>query len=240
MMTSLTKRLSPIFLIIALATICANADDWDKTVSIQGRGTRQTCVFPIVGERWRIRYAPKGRGNVKIELMDENGVVVSTPISYKNVEMPVSASGKSSPALRNAALRIVGDTNGWSCAFEQYVNEAAGWEIFRWRKNYSAGKNLKKYAMWTGDAGDEVEFPLTVDAKRWRVLFETFESGKVKVELLDGTGKCHLLNYHLDKGTSDGWVFNSGEYILKVTSVGSSWAVSAEVEDGFNASKLVK
>ena len=240
MMNSLTKRLSPILLIVVMTSIFAYADDWDKTLSIQGRGIRQTCVFPIVGERWRIRYVPKTRGNVKVELLDEDGVVVSTPISYRNTEMPVSASGKSSPALRNAALRIEGDVNGWSCTFEQYVNQGTGWEIYRWRKNFAEGRNLKKYAMWTGDAGDEVEFPVTVDAKRWRVLFETFESGKVKVELLDGAGKCHLLNYHLDKGTSDGWVFNSGEFVLKVSSVGSSWAVAVEVDDGSNASRKVK
>ncbi len=231
----------PLVLSILVAlTMSVSAYTWDKTITLQGRGVRQSCVFPVVGEKWRIRYVPKARGNVKIELLDEDGVAIMTPLNYRNLDMPQTVSGRSNSAIKNVSLRVEGAVNGWTCTFEQYVDEIGGWDIYRWRNEGKDVKRFEKFAMWTGDAGDEFETTVNVTAKKCRLLFETFEPGKVKIELIDSNGKCHLLNYHLDKGESDGWVFAPGEYTLKVTSIGSPWTVSIEVENGFSNSKFVK
>ena len=239
MKTSNPLKISFIFAIMALATLSANAYEWKTTIAMQGRGIRQTCVFPLVGEKWRIKFVPKAKSNVKVELLDENGNLVSTLVN-RTIDMTWTASGQLNRDIQNAALRIEGNISGWSCTFDQYVNENHAWDIYKWNRDYDNGSKLEKFAMWTGDASDEVEIPVTVEAKKWRVLFETFESGKVKVELVDSQGKCHLLNYHLSKGTSDGWVFSPGDYILKVSSIGSSWSATFETEKKFSTSKFVK
>ncbi len=239
MKTTRSIKFSMIFAILALISFSAKAYEWDKTISMQGRGIRQTSVFPLVGEKWRVRFVPKSKSNVKVEILDENGKVIASPIIQRNLDMPWTASGEISKSLKSAALRIEGSINGWSCTFEQYVTKSKGWELYKWHNDINSGIKLEKFAMWTGDASDEIEIPVSVESKKWRVFFETFESGKVNAELVDSNGKCHFLNYHLDKGTSDGWIFSPGEYILKVSSVGSSWAVSFEADKGFSTTKFV-
>lgn len=240
MKTSQQIKIALIIAILAMAAFGGDAYEWKNTVSMQGRGTRQSCVFPLWGERWRVRFMPKSKGSVKVELLDENGNVVSTPINQRSLDMPWTVTGPINPSLKSAAMRVEGTVNGWSCTIEQFVNHTGGWELHRWNQLHRDDKNLERFAMWTGEASDEIEIPVTVESKKWRVLFETFEAGKVKVELIDNNGKCHLLNYHLSKGTSDGWVFSSGDFILRVSSVGSPWAVSFETDKGFSESKFVK
>ena len=240
MKTSNSIKISLLFAIMAFATLSANAYDWKKTLTLQGRGTRQSCVFPLVGEKWRINFTPKSKGNVKVELLDENGNAFATLLNLRNLDISKTSVGQIIHERQNVALRVEGSINGWSCSLEQYVDAGQGWELYKWNKDYDNGGKLERFAMWTGEAGDEVEIPVNVEAKTWRVFFETFESGKVKVELVDSQGRCHLLNYHLLKGTSDGWVFSPGEYTLKVTSIGSTWAVSFETDKDSSASKFVK
>lgn len=240
MKTSHSVKITLVLAIMALATLSAKAYEWKRTLSLQGRGTRQSCVFPLVGEKWRLNFTPKSKGSVRVDLLDENGNVFATLLNQHNLDMAKTTTGQISHNIRNVALRVDGSINGWSCTLEQYVDASQGWEIYKWNKDHDKGGKLEKFAMWTGDASDEIEIPVTVESKVWRVLFETFESGKVKVELVDANGKCHLLNYHLFKGTSDGWVFRPGEYTLKVTSIGSPWAVSFETDKAISTSKSIK
>ena len=229
-----------IIAIMAMAAFGQDAYEWKNTITMQGKGTVQSCVFPLWGERWRVRFAPKSKGSVKVELLDENGKVLSTPINQHNVDMPWTTSGQINRSWKNAALRVEGTINGWSCTFDQFVNHTGGWELYRWSNLLNKNRQFERFAMWTGDASDEVEIPVTVESPKWRVLLETFDSGRVKVELFDNNGKCHLLNHHLNKGISEGWVFCPGEFVLRVSSVGSPWAVSFEADKGIPTSKSVK
>lgn len=219
------------FIAIVFFAFCAFAHggEWDKTIELSGRGYKQSNVFPLVGSKWRVKYSSKSSTNAKIEMVGKDGKVVVTVINYRKLETPYTATGKITPSMGDVYLRVNGDVNGWSCQLEQYVEEIGGWKIFKWRKD-AADKKTEKFAMWSGDAGDEIEIPVTITAETTQVEFATYESGRVRIYVDDSEGQCHYMDCHLAAGKSRSWIYKPGDYVIRISSVGSSWSVSLDVE----------
>ena len=229
------KMLKPLVLMVfvGLAAIYAQANKWEKTVEFSGYGTTQTRLMPMLGEKWRIKYTSKTRSGVIIDMLAPDGQILSHVLHYQSMQSPYTESWNITPGMEWVAFRIEGDINGWTVTIEQYIDEIAGWQLFKWRRDDEAHtqKKLVRHAMWVGDASEETSQKVTIQAKRWRILAKSHQTGRLKYEVLNADGTRIISNYRLEAGTSESWVYTQGEFTVSCSSIGTPWDLIIDVDE---------
>ena len=229
------KMLKPLVLMVfvGLAAIYAQANKWEKTVEFSGYGTTQTRLMPMLGEKWRIKYTSKTRSGVIIDMLAPDGQILSHVLHYQSMQSPYTESWNITPGMEWVAFRIEGDINGWTVTIEQYIDEIAGWQLFKWRRDDEANtqKKLVRHAMWVGDASEETSQKVTIQAKRWRILAKSHQTGRLKYEVLNGDGVRIVSNYRLEAGTSESWIYTQGEFTVSCSSIGTPWDLIIDIDE---------
>jgi hypothetical protein len=131
------------------------------------------------------------------------------------------------------AFRIEGDVNGWKVTIEQYIDEIAVWNLFKWRRDNEANvqKKLVRHAMWVGDVSEETSQKVTIQAKRWRILAKSHQTGRLKYEVLNADGVRIVSSYRLEAGTSEAWIYTQGEFTVSCSSIGTPWDLVIDVDE---------
>ncbi len=218
---------------VGLSAVYAQANKWEKTIEFSGYGTTQTRLIPMLGEKWRIKYTSKTRSGVIIDMLAPDGQLLSHVIHYQSLQSPFTESWSITPGMEWVAFRIEGDINGWTVTIEQYIDEVASWQLFKWRRDDEANtqKKLVRYAMWVGEASEETTQKVTIQAKRWRILAKSLQTGRLKYEVLNADGIRIVSNFRLDAGTSESWVYTQGEFTVSCSSIGTPWDLIIDVDE---------
>ena len=218
---------------VSLAVAHAQANKWEKVVEFSGYGTTQTRLIPMMGEKWRIKYTSNTRSGVIIDMLAPDGQILSHVIHYQSLQSPFTESWSITPGMEWVAFRIEGDINGWKIVIEQYIDEVASWELFKWRRDNEANtqKKLVRHAMWVGEASEETSQKVTIQAKRWRILAKSHQTGRLKYEVLNGDGVRIVSNYRLEAGTSESWIYTQGEFTVSCSSIGTPWDLIIDIDE---------
>ena len=218
---------------VALAAAYAQANKWEKVVEFSGYGTTQTRMIPMMGEKWRIKYASNTRSGVIIDMLAPDGQILSHVIHYQSIQSPYTESWNITPGMEWVAFRIEGDINGWKVSIEQYIDEIASWELFKWRRDDEAktNKRMARHAIWVGDASEETSQKVTRQAKRWRILAKSHQTGRLKYEVLNADGVRIVSNFRLEPGTSESWIYTQGEFTVSCSSIGTAWDLVIDVDE---------
>ena len=218
---------------VGLAVAHAQANKWEKTVEFSGYGTTQTRLIPMMGEKWRIKYTPNTRSRVGIDMLAPDGQILSHAIHYQIIQSPYTESWSITPGMEWVAFRIEGDVNGWKVTIEQYIDEVASWNLFKWRRDDEANvqKKMVRHAMWVGDASEETSQKVTIQAKRWRILAKSYQTGRLKYEVLNADGVRLVSNYRLEAGTSESWIYTQGDFTVSCSSIGTPWDLIIDVDE---------
>ena len=218
---------------VALAAAHAQANKWEKVVEFSGYGTTQTRLIPMMGEKWRIKYTSNTRSGVIVDMLALDGQILSHVIHYQSQQSPFTESWNITPGMEWVAFRIEGDVNGWKVVIEQYIDEVASWNLFKWRRDDEANvqKKMVRHAMWVGDASEETSQKVTIQAKRWRILAKSYQTGRLKYEVLNADGVRIVSNYRLEAGTSESWIYTQGDFTVSCSSIGTPWDLIIDVDE---------
>lgn len=211
----------------------AQAHRWEKVLEFSGHGTTQTKLIPMLGEKIRVRYQARIRAAATIDLLAPDGQLISHLFRYQNLQTPYTETRPITPGVEQAALRVEGDINGWTVTVEQYIDEIAGWNLFKWRRDEAARaqKRLTRHAMWVGEASEEMSQNVTIPAQRWRITAKTHQAGRFKYEVLNANRAVIISNYRLTEGESESWVYGQGEFIINCSSIGTQWDLTIDVDE---------
>lgn len=226
-----------LMMFVGLAVAHAQANKWEKTVEFRGYGMTQTRLIPMLGEKWRIKYASNTRTGVIIDMLAPDGQLLSHVLHYQTIQAPYTESWNITPGMEWVAFRIEGDINGWTVTIEQYIDEIASWKLFKWRRDDEANiqKKLARYGMWVGDASEETSQKVIIQAKRWRILAKSHQTGRLKYEVLNADGARIVSNYRLEAGESESWIYTQGEFTVSCSSIGTAWDLIIDVDEGADA-----
>lgn len=209
--------------------VFGQASKWENVAQLKGSGIVQTVLIPMVGERWRIKYESKTRASLRIVMLDENGKVVSNVCRHSAQQTMWNETGRMRKGLKMAALRIEGDINGWTLAFDQYVDEIADWELYKWRQASAKplDDSMEKFGMWCGGSED-MTTKVNITSVPCRIVVETFEPGRIIYEISGSDKQQAVADRRLQPGVSFSWIYVPGEYTIKCSSICASWTLALE------------
>jgi len=191
---------------------------WLTTHSWKGTGTAATEIFWVNTNRWRIRYAPHGRGIFHVALYNVKGELVDV---VADLERPVSGlrtqTGKGQCYLTVTAI----DTR-WEISVEQYLSVIEEWQLLQRMKQPPV--ELAKLAEWTGGTGD-AEYELTVPAGSWKVVHTNKGNGLLQVKVQNDEGLVSLAANNSSTGEGESWVHAAGTFTVSVVAVDTTWKV---------------
>jgi len=218
-------------LCILLVAICgamasAQASRWVEVARWSGCGMLQTQELPFIGEEWKVKYTSKSQSPCTVEMLDKSGTPIATLLNYKNLQGPWTASGDITPSMAKAYLKIDGNKYGWTLVLEQYVDDIAGFNIHKFKKENS---KYEAYGAWTGEGGDEISIPVNIPSKNWRLTMNAFEPGCLFVEAHDAAGNCLLNNFIINAGTAFSWFHQEGDFVIKASSIATPWTMTIEL-----------
>ena len=222
-----------VWLLAGVALASAQANKWEKTMEFSGYGTTQTTLMPMLGEKWRIKYQAKTRCSVSINMLAPDGQILSNVFNSISLQGPYTESWNVTPGMEQVAFRVEGDVNGWTVTVEQFVDEIASWKLFKWRRDAAAEtqKRLARYGMWTGEASEEIQQKVTIQARRWRITAKSYQTGRLKYEVLNADGHRIISNHRLAEGESASWVYAQGEFTILCSSIGTKWDLAIDVDE---------
>ncbi len=213
--------------------VSAQANKWEKTMEFSGYGTTQTMLMPMLGEKWRIKYQANTRSSVSIDMLTPDGQILSHVFNSISLQGPYTESWNVTPGIEKVAFRVEGDINGWTVVVEQFTDEIASWKLFKWRRDNAAEtqKRLSRYGMWTGEASEEMQQKVAIQARRWRITAKSYQTGRLKYEVLNADGISIISNHRLTEGESESWIYAQGEFTILCSSIGTRWDLVIDVDD---------
>jgi hypothetical protein len=209
------------FLVLGTVPLAqAKEGRWLETGKWTGGGAMNTECFLISGSVWRVRYAPEGRGPLKISLCDRSGEVVTTVL-----ETPEALRGYRSFKGGQGVhyLKIESTGNHWEIKVEQYLNIVEEWQTVNWVRNNRP--NLRKVGAWFGGEAD-AQYEISIPYPGWKVQFASAGEGTLQVTMTDGEGSSPLNASLLGTGECEGWAYQPGTYTLKIKAEQTGWAVN--------------
>ena len=229
----LLKMACLLMLFAGAREVKGQANRWEKVLEFSGYGTTQTKLIPMIGEKFRIRYQSRIRAAVSIDLLAPDGQIISHLCRYQNLQTPYTETRPITPGMEKAAFRVEGDINGWTVTVEQYIDEIAGWNLFKWRRDDTAmtQKKLVRFGMWIGDASEEMTQKIRIQANRWRITAKSHQTGRLKYEVLNSDNAKIISNHRLTEGESESWIYGPGEYVINCSSIGTSWDIIIDVDE---------
>lgn len=220
-----------IFAVFAVLVMSVSAEEciWHKSLDLKGNGIMQTRFFQIIGKRWRIRYRSAQPAPFAVDLCDARGTRITTLASQRELRTMMSRSGTfSTDAVKgDVFLRVSGDDNGWALSFEQYVDTADDFKLTMADKRTP---EMLPIGIWCGEKGEKMSIPLKIAAACWCLKLRTFTTGRLKVNVTDAAGACHLRYFILTPGESIAWFYKEGDYTFEAESIDTSWTVTLEIK----------
>lgn len=210
-------------LLLVLCSILAAEDfKWIKTLELEGNGVMQGPPMDLKGSRWRVKYFSKDNVPMQVELYSSNGSRKKEFIRASNKQtMSGSKAIDYMGGFDKGYLRISGSFKGWKVVFEQFVDDIKGWELTKLGK---AQKTFDKLGIWSGDGGESMEIPFSVN-KTLRLTMSNKAQGHLKVEVVNESNNTITMTYILSQGTNESWLYAAGEYKLRISSNDTPWVV---------------
>lgn len=211
------------FLACALSAIAQTAQ-WVETNAWQGTGSRQTGIFFVTANRWRVVYRPRGAGPFRLELNRESG---NEPVVVTDQKGPATQGGRRnySEAGRRY-LDIQADEAEWEVRIEQWLTPVEQWHLVRLIKEETP--SLARIATWTGSTG-EAEYELRIPRGAWKLFVNVGGEGHLDLSIApaDGDGRPLLLN-RCTAGETTTWVHRSGTFRIRLrASENCDWKLDA-------------
>jgi len=203
----------------------AQKAQWVKTHSWSGHGTKQTEMFPVNGQKWRIRYYPEGEGLFQIAVYNEQNELLDMAANQDRA-FPL----KGFASLKGGGHRYLGITGlntTWTVVVEQYLTAIEEWKLRQTMKQ--PGPELAKVGTWTGESG-EAQYAFRIPAGSWQILCTQEGRGLLQVEVVDEEGFVALAANSDRPGQSVSWVHKTGTFSIKVKSDGPSWKIDVLAE----------
>jgi len=211
------------FLLLACAPrASAQKTRWVETGSWMGLGTMMTDTFLVVGDRWRVRYIPRGKGPFKIVVRDEKGAELTTVANQQQSAVRGWRTFKNDSGLRH--LHVVAETASWEVVVEQSLTIVQEWQLVQWTRD--SKPKLAKIGAWAGTDTD-AEYELRVPSAKWSLIFACDGAGSLRVTLRDAEDNELLDTTLAGKSRNMSWVHSPGDYKLRIWARDIGWTVDA-------------
>ena len=204
-------------LFASVAPLHAQKARWVETNSWEGKGSRQTEIFFVTADHWRVIYRPKGRGTFRMVLNRESGhepVVVS---SQKGPAMYAGRRSYQAPGRRY--LDISSSGAEWKVVVEQLLNPLQEWRLVQLLKKDRP--RLSRIATWTGGEGED-EFEVRIPRGSWKLFTNVVGDGQLDVSVspvVGDDGEILALG-QLPAGDASSWVHRSGTFRVRTRATG--------------------
>ncbi len=221
MRSSITHSLLLFLFCMILCALKAEAQEarWIETNSWSGIGTQQTEIFPVQGNKWRIKYRFRGTGIFQVGIYDEHNQFVDIAADLRE---PMYGR-KTRRDNGNFYLAITGIDAKWEVKIEQYVTVIQEWRLLKLAEQPK--EPLVKVGTWIGSDGN-LEQEVTIPADDWVVEYEGEGSGFAQILVLDDSGKV-VVGVNMQKPMkARGWGHQAGQYVLKAVAADMDWKVN--------------
>ncbi len=225
MMTKSLFRNAIVVFVILVTVRAATAQKarWVETHSWSGLGTKQTEVFWVNGDKWRIRYSPHGTGIFQIGVYDKTGQLLDMA-----ADQDAPLKGTAVLTERGSRyLTITGIGTKWDVRVEQFLSVIEEWQLTQLMRQPSTP--LVKLGTWTGETID-AEYEFTVPAGRWKVVHSNSGGGFLQIIIEDQNNFVALAANTSDASEDFSWVHRPGKFVMKIIAANTSWKVDVFCE----------
>ena len=178
-------------------------------------GTLCTQATPLYGADFRIHYASRRKGAMKITLVDASPAAKPKPskvvVDTKNL---LSPGWRDFSGYQMAYLIVEGDSRGWDISLDLYLDSLQEWKL-KCHLEETAQATPSKQAFWAGEGSQQISF--SPKAKPWKIVGKGDKPLPMKLTVR--TQDQQLLFQRItqtDTGESWGWLHTAAPVNITV------------------------
>ena len=216
---SVTAAITVITVLMPVIGGYARDAEWIETQSWEGTGTIQTNMFWVYGDKWRIRYRPRGVGVFQISVYDESGALLDMA-----ADLQEPLYGRATRYDRGRRyLSINGSRCEWKVTVEQHLSIIEQWQLKQMRKR--PHPELAKLGVWTGENGVVTESFRITDGS-WRIHFRNGGEGLLQVRVYNQSDELVAVAANTSRvGEGTSWIHQSGDFKLDISAENTNYIV---------------
>jgi len=213
------KYLMLVIVFIAVGRVFAVDPEWVETKRWSGNGMRCSEKFLVNGDKWRVRYRPKGQGLFQVFAYDKNGKLIKLITN----QGPSALNGiKTLHSKGICYIQVVaGEKVNWTIIIEQHLGKLELWQLKKMKEQVPKAELIGN---WNGEKGER-QFKFTIKKESWYLFFQNEGGQKLLIEVCDKNGKTILKTIENSPCQEICWIHKPGEYTMTVKADETNWKI---------------